>query len=324
MKSVFAGGLLLLSACASQASGRVGVSPTVEVTEFEEETAPPPPPEVPESVVLDAAGPYYGYAVHDERRLSAEELLTTLASYDAVCLGEQHDRPEDHFAQLEVIRGFGERQQMRGFAFGVGFEMVRQEFDSVLRKYQLAEIDRDAFLEASRWEKEWGFSIHYYDPLFRAATEADAPLLALGVDRDLTRRVAREGIEGLAEDDAARLPELDLEDREHRRLFETLMSGHPGAPTASLDRFYAAQVIWDESMAELSARFLLERRPLAKLLIAAGVAHCHRSAIVSRLERRTTMQITNLMVARGQPVTQSEGPEAALARGYDYQLVFER
>lgn len=318
------GGLIFLIACASPPPARVGVSPTVEISESEEEELPPPPPAVSESIVLDAAGPYFGYSVREQRRMSAEELLSTLASHDAVCLGERHDRAGDHFAQLEVIRGFGERQHLRGFEFGVAFEMVRQEFAPALAKYQRGDLDRDAFVEASRWESEWGFSIHYYDPLFRAATQANAPLIALGVERELTRTVAREGIDALSEDDAARLPDLDLKDTEHRQLFDALMSAHPGTDATSLDRFYAAQVIWDESMAEESARFLDERRPLGKLLIAAGLAHCHRSGVVSRLERRTTMQVTNVWVAEGQPIVGDKGPEALLAQGYDYQMVLER
>lgn len=57
------------------------------------------------------------------------------------------------------------------------------------------------------------------------------------------------------------------------------------APMSADERLYAAQVIWDETMAEVSAGWLAggdDRR----IVLLAGNGHCHESAIISRIERR--------------------------------------
>ncbi|MEM6787095.1 MAG: ChaN family lipoprotein [Myxococcota bacterium] len=48
--------------------------------------------------------------------------------------------------------------------------------------------------------------------------------------------------------------------------------------------FYAAQVTWDESMADGAARWLT--RNDRRVVIIAGNGHCHRAAVPNRVERR--------------------------------------
>lgn len=98
----------------------------------------------------------------------------------------------------------------------------------------------------------------------------------------------------------------------------------PGAA----ENYYAAQLIWDEQMAEVSAHWLGERAPGRKLLIFAGGAHCHRSAIPARIARRTEVTVVSVLpVEGGAPRRVPETPatvEEKLAAGFDYQMVFSR
>jgi uncharacterized iron-regulated protein len=60
-----------------------------------------------------------------------------------------------------------------------------------------------------------------------------------------------------------------------------------GAPVEmpSADRVYTVQVMWDETMAETSAKWLAAN-PGGHLILLAGNGHCHDSAIVNRIKRR--------------------------------------
>jgi uncharacterized iron-regulated protein len=123
------------------------------------------------------------------------------------------------------------------------------------------------------------------------------------------------------------LPDIDPSDASHRALFDALMTGHP-MEAGSADNYYAAQLIWDEQMARLSADWLSERAPGRKLLIFAGSAHCHRSAIPARIARRTGFTVVSVLpVEGGTTRAVSDNPtsgEARLLAGYDYQMVFSR
>lgn len=50
------------------------------------------------------------------------------------------------------------------------------------------------------------------------------------------------------------------------------------------ERFYTAQVIWDETMAEGAAAWLTDDQ--RQVMVIAGNGHCHQSAIPSRVKRR--------------------------------------
>ena len=59
--------------------------------------------------------------------------------------------------------------------------------------------------------------------------------------------------------------------------------GPPEMPSA--DRVYTVQVIWDETMADTSTRWLAAN-PGGHVIVLAGNGHCHDSAIVGRMKRR--------------------------------------
>ncbi len=315
---------LFLVACAQRSKGPpsiIGVSPEHELTE-EAKVSPPPPATDPE-VVQKAAREFTGYRAADDRSFARESFLTHLAAADAVCIGERHDAPLDHFAELSLIHALAERRAMRGFQLAVGFEMVRKKYQAALNAFGQGVLSVDQFRTASAWDKEWGFPLEYYAPSIEAARAAQAASLAFGVDRELTAAVAQSGLDALPAKLSRDLPDLDLDNAEHRKLFDGMMVGHPaGNP----EFYYEAQVIWDESMADQSFAFLRAHAPGRKLIVLAGVAHCHRLAIPSRIERRGSFQVVSVLPVEAQPVKPKSTGEASLderlAAGYDYQLVF--
>jgi uncharacterized iron-regulated protein len=80
------------------------------------------------------------------------------------------------------------------------------------------------------------------------------------------------------------------------------------------------QVIWDETMAETSAKWLAAN-PGGHLILLAGNGHCHDSAIVNRMKRRG---IADTVSVRG-VIDDGEGSVGeALARPInDYIVVLQ-
>jgi uncharacterized iron-regulated protein len=282
------------------------------------------PPAPPEDVVQKAGRPFTGYRTADALVLEPEELFTYLAAADAVCIGERHDDALDHFAQWRTLQGFAERRLLRGFELGIGLEMVSREQQLALSEYLAGHTDREHFVATTDWDHMWGFPIQYYDPQFVEARARGVRGLSLAVPDRIVNRVAREGLAAISKNDGRRIPPLDLTDQTHRQLFDALMQGHPLPDDAVADHYYQAQVVRDESMALFSKNWLLEHRPLRKLLIFAGVAHCHHNAIPSRMERENGLVVVNLIAAKKTPY-RSTGKTAddLVYAGYEYQIVFD-
>jgi uncharacterized iron-regulated protein len=277
------------------------------------EAAPP----VPEDAVLKAARPFSGYRIFDQKTLSQEATLTLLASADAICFGEVHDRPRDHYAELELVRGLSERRRVRGFELQLGLEMVRNEFQPNLDYFFDNPSRLDQLARKLKWEDEWGFPRPYYAPVIEEAGIEQVRMVALGVARQISRTVASGGIASLPETQRSVLPDLDLNVPEHRKLFDQAMVMHPNVKNP--ENYYQVQVIWDEAMAERSVAQLAGRAPARKMIILAGQQHCHRSAIPSRMMRRAPeLRVVSVRVQDAGADNSGDDMRA----GYDFELVF--
>jgi uncharacterized iron-regulated protein len=321
----------LMVACAGSSRGERPVGRTLEDERLDAEAqaasgtdpADSVGPTVPDDVVARAAAPLVAFRNADGANLAFEATMTHLASADAICIGERHDDPGDHFAQLRVIQALFERRAVRGFELGIGLEMVREPFQPVLTRYLDGGLSDAALEEGLHFQSEWGYDMAYYQPAFREASVEYGSLLAFGVPRDLTRDVAQKGLSGINPNQRRILPHLDLNVPGHRAVFDSLMIHHPGtAQREVLDRFYEAQVVWDESMADRAAAWLSQRYPGRKLVILAGAAHCHPSAIPARIKRRAAFTVVSVLPrAKDEP---SDPSRNLLAKEYDYLLLREQ
>jgi len=305
----------IASACASTRSvSPIGVTMNAEAPGAPEPAKEPPKAVVPEDVVARAAQPFRARRNSDGAELEQKQLFDELSHFDVLCLGEAHDSARDHFAELAVVEALARRARVSGRALGVGFEMFQTPFADALRAYARGRIDDTILRKKTHYDERWGFPYVYYRPVLAYARAFGLSLRALNAPRELTRAVAEKGLSGLNERERRRLPDLDLDDAEHRAAFDRAMAHHPGAASSNLDNFYAAQVVWDETMAENAAAWVASRAPQRQLVVLAGSAHCRKDAIPARVERRvTTTRVASVRLS-------AEAPEDS--SGYAYTLEF--
>jgi uncharacterized iron-regulated protein len=236
--------------------------------------------------------------------LSRAQLFQKLRSAPVIYLGETHDRPQDHKAQLEIIQAL-HRQNPN---LAIGLEMFQRPFQSVLDRYSRGEITEVELLEQSEYAQRWGFSWQMYAPILRFAKEHQLPLIALNTPTEVTRKVARMGLTSLTTSDLQYIPpinEIDLSNRVYRQtILEVYNRFHQGAaarPSASpgaspgtsanspsFERFWQAQVLWDETMAQRIVQFLRQPAPAKRqLVVLVGQGHIiDGHGIPSRVMRR--------------------------------------
>jgi len=248
--------------------------------------------------------------------VSWDRFIAELAAADAVCIGEHHPSPHDHWAQLHILDALSARTRRDGRASGLGMEMFQRPFQGVVDDFVAGRIDEAALLSRSAWTERWGYDWSLYRPMVLMARERGAAILALNTERELTKKVSHEGLDKMSAADRAKLPQLVLDDPQHRAWWKSIMGDmggahghsekgeeeHAGSPdqkaeqkpdekadeaeAAAMDeRIYAAQVLWDETMADGASKWLAGGAK-RHLVILAGNGHCHESAIVRRIERR--------------------------------------
>jgi uncharacterized iron-regulated protein len=272
---------------------------------------------VPDDIVARSAQPFRAQRMSDGQSLDQGQLLDELSHFDVVCLGEAHDVARDHFAELAITEGLERRARVSGRALGVGFEMFQATDAGALHAYGIGHLGEAGLRKRTHYEERWGYAYAYYRPILAFGRAYRLPLKALNATRELTHAVAASGLSRLTPRLRRQLPaELNFDDAQHRAEFEQLMADHPRGPEGSLDldNFYAAQVVWDETMADNAARWVAARAPLRQLIVLAGTAHCQRPAIPARIERREALRVANVRLSTREPSD---------ANGFAYTLLFE-
>jgi uncharacterized iron-regulated protein len=278
--------------------------------------------------------PANGWVVLDpslsEPMLDDAALKERLRGARVVFVGEQHDQAQHHRFQAHVLslvaevaaeeRADEDRAGDAGGEVLLGLEMLRWPDQPLLDAFDRGEATEDSLraLWNDSWGKDWGL----YAPLLALASRPDIDLLALNAPRFLSRRVFEAGVEGLTDDERRYMPPLLDDSNPHYRAFVTeAMHAHGpahgsahggpghGAPSdapnpaleAATQRFFLAQLIWDETMADTLTR-ALHAAPLARAVVAAGAAHImYGWGVPSRVARDSPDTAQLLILCRTVP-----------------------
>jgi uncharacterized iron-regulated protein len=257
------------------------------------------------------------HALIGERKLDEPELWEQMASSRVICFGEQHDNPQHHYAQSRALEELATRSVKAQRPLAAGFEMFQRPYQATLSAFVAGSLAEEQFLRDSEYAKRWGFDFALYRPLLLTAREFSLAVVALNAPKELTRKIGRSGLGGLEPSERELLPELDLQNADHKAYFDEAMGEHPMPPGApKLEDMYAAQVVWDETMADSAVRWLTQAGEGSQLIVFAGAGHCHRSAIPARITRRTQLPVLSVS-----PVLRSELATYDARDRYDWLIV---
>ena len=222
----------------------------------------------------------------------SEQKINQLKRHDVIYLGENHDRPKDHVAELEIITQLDQAQANSNSKLAIGLEMFQRPFQPILDRYLSGEISEAELREQTEYDTRWGFDWEFYAPILRFAQKNKIPLIALNTPAEVTQKVAETGLESLEDRDFRYIPplaEIKLDNQEYRQKMVQVYQAHvQNGQGNSSDRenFYAAQVLWDETMADAIARYYQEH-PQTQIVVLVGKAHVMNDyAIPDRVNRR--------------------------------------
>jgi uncharacterized iron-regulated protein len=203
-----------------------------------------------------------------------QQIVSQLQAANVVYLGETHDRLADRQQQLAIIQAlFKHNSQL-----AIGMEMFQRPAQPLLDLYLAGKITAAELRKQSEFDKRWGFKWESYAPLLEFAKANRLPVIALNTPTEITRKAAKQGLESLSLTERQYIPPFDQIDRRNPKYQQMILGSyrqHAGiVPIASksFDRFYTAQLLWDETMADRVANFA-KNNPRHQTIVIAGSSH---------------------------------------------------
>ena len=183
-----------------------------------------------------------------------EDMFEDLLGAGVIYLGERHTLVRHHNLQEKIISDL----IAAGVDVAVGLEMLPVDLQPVLEEFNSGEINFDELAAAADWAEIWD-NYEQYRGAIEASRRAGGTVLGLNARRELAKEIARSGIDGLAEEWAAKVPEgvnTDQPAYERELLRVMMVMAHATGQTDMMRRMFEAQIIKDETMADAVARFL--------------------------------------------------------------------
>ena len=246
--------------------------------------------------------------------LDLPALAALVARADVLFLGEQHDDVIGHQVQRALLEAIAAEHTQVVLAL----EMFERDVQEPLDHFQMGHSEEPEFLAEAR---PWPQYQRDYKPLVDFAIARNWPVVAANAPRALAADVAASGLASLASlsETQRRLIAADLQCEAsgdyYRRFIEVLGSHGQTLDDAARGRYYEAQCVKDETMAESIAQAHVAgaiggKRPL--VVSVNGVAHVdYRLGTVERAARRLPGKaiVTVTVVPVASPTTATATPE---------------
>jgi aminopeptidase N len=236
--------------------------------------------------------------IQPKKAMHLDEIIAQIYKKPVIYIGERHGNYEDHKIQLKVIMGLHEK----GRKFAVGMEMFQRPFQKAINDYLAGAINEKQFLKSTEYFKRWQFDYNLYREIIEFAKAKNIPIVALNQWSEITKKVVKEGLDGLDFLEKREIPEgMDMADEEYKSLLSSVFKSHLQHLGANFDHFYESQLLWDETMAHTADEFL-KKNPDCQMVVLAGVGHImHGYGIPKRMSRLNGKDFVTLIPSTATP-----------------------
>ncbi|NOH79417.1 hypothetical protein F0231_06640 [Vibrio sp. RE86] len=214
-----------------------------------------------------AVSTYYDYQLYSpsQQTLSLDSLPKTLLDADVILVGEWHTHAGIHRFQTNLIEQLKESREV-----AVSMEQFSRDKQAVVDNYLSGKIGEQVLIKDSN---AWPNYESDYRPLVELAKANDLNVIAANAPKPFVRCIGRKGLSYLNKlNDEQRsylAQSIDTSNSAYKEKF--MASMHHGKPEQT-EKQYAAQVSWDETMAE-SITLYLDQNTTHQVVHIAGKFH---------------------------------------------------
>ncbi|MBE3668148.1 hypothetical protein BOO25_04180 [Vibrio navarrensis] len=248
---------------------------------------------------------FYDYQLNSPQgqALSLQNLPSELLTADVILVGEWHTHPGIHRFQTDLLHTLSSQRSV-----ALSMEQFTRDKQPVLNQYLAGEIGEQPLMSEGN---AWPNYESDYRPLVELAKRQGLDVIAANAPKAIVRCIGRQGIGYLDKlDETERhylAAEINTADSFYKDKF--MASMHHGQPEQT-ERQYAAQITWDETMAESIVNYR-KAHPQTQIVHIAGKFHTEGGLGTANSILRRAPELKVVVIT----------PVASLSEnGSDYQL----
>lgn len=250
--------------------------------------------------------------------LTPEELFSYISNSNIVYVGESHKSVTHHKIQLDIIKSLHSEFPD---TLSVGMEMFKTSSQGEIDMWLDGILEEKDFFRL--WVSNWGVNYEYYRDILEYIKENNIPLIALNAPPESIKALAHKtsGTEDAMDPDLlnVELPTIDTTDPYHRAMTEAVFTD-PNHARSSFDSFYNIQLLWEETMAQSIAKYLMSKEGLNKrMVVLSGGGHINYGfGIPKRLFRRLSEPYTTILPISTDLLKDDTAARAAIKKGAQF------
>ncbi len=221
--------------------------------------------------------------VSDGKIISFSRMMDEIKGVQVVVIGENHDSPEDHRLQLDVIAAF----HQAGRPLAIGAEMFTADNQRQLDRWVAGKMDQTAFIRLyyDNWRMPWPL----YSGIFLYARDHGIPLIGLNVDQSIPRKVARQGFASLSRKELQKVPPgiTCNVDAAYMAFIRRAYATHT-RDEKSFVHFCEAQKLWNAAMASHIIGYF-GKHVGETMVVLAGAGHALKRGMPAEMEQSSRL-----------------------------------
>jgi uncharacterized iron-regulated protein len=236
------------------------------------------------------------------RPIDISEAFAGVTPNTVIFLGENHGVAEHQRQHLEILN----QLRRQGLKVSVGLEFLDYRYQSVLQQYRQGTLKEVDFLRTVEWGNT---SFDFYRPqLIFPRVNLGEFSLAMNISRNISNTVMRKGLLALSEEDQRWLPpNFEVGRASYKKRFAESIPHE--IPPEKLNNWFAAQSLWDDTVAWRAAEFMKEH-PDQVLVVLMGDFHIqYGGGLPDRLRHRWDGTILSVSQVNSYGATHAEVEE---------------
>lgn len=234
-----------------------------------------------------------------------DQMFQSLSAASVILIGENHGFRTHRDQQVEILT---ELRKM-GLSIQVGLEFFYYPDQSLVDQFRQQKIGEADFLKQINWGSP-SFDFYREQALFPDLSRGEKTW-ALNAPRALTREVARNGLGSLTPELQSLMPpQFELGRDSYKKRFIEAMGGHGGSQL--IDRYFAAQSIWDDTMA-WNIQKIKSQSPDKVLVVIVGEFHTQfGGGLQDRLKARGVDNVASVSQVNTADMTAEQQAQAIM------------